>query len=141
MGHLAQAIGEAGLRPAQNAAPLDFRAIVAAVQAEMLPYDKNLFRSQTGLLGSLERLHRLWRDLRAFGHGAGPGALRSREVASMTAHARWCYGAALARQESRGMHRRIDAPERDARLTHRLIVGGLDQVWVQPSHRTGQIAA
>jgi len=136
-----EAIGEAGLRPRPGAARLDLKAIVAAVQAEALPYDKNLFRSQAGLRGSLERLDRLWRDLRAFGHGAGPAALRSREAAAMTAHARWCYGAALARWESRGMHRRTDAPERDARMAHRLIVGGLDQVWVQPAQRAAREAA
>jgi aspartate oxidase len=50
----------------------------------------------------------------------------------MTAHARWCYGAAFTRVESRGMHHRTDAPASDARLNHRLTVGGLDQIWVQP---------
>jgi succinate dehydrogenase/fumarate reductase flavoprotein subunit len=39
------------------------------------------------------------------------------------------YRAALAREESRGMHQRLDRPEADPRLARRLRVGGLDEVW------------
>jgi succinate dehydrogenase/fumarate reductase flavoprotein subunit len=40
--------------------------------------------------------------------------------------------AALARTESRGLHRRTDHPDRDVALQHRLLVGGLDDVGVRP---------
>jgi succinate dehydrogenase/fumarate reductase flavoprotein subunit len=137
----ADAIGGAGLRPRQAPAPVDLKAMVASVQAEMLPTEKNLFRSAAGLSASRERLDALWREIRAFGHGTGPSALRGREAAAMTALARWCVGAALARGESRGMHRRTDAPVRDPRLGHRLIVGGLDEVWVRAATVAAREAA
>jgi succinate dehydrogenase/fumarate reductase flavoprotein subunit len=137
----AEALGGAGLRPTDAPAAADHRRVVAAVQAEMLPTEKNLFRSATSLAASRARLDTLWREARAFGHGTGRAALRSREAAAMIAHARWCIGAALARSESRGMHRRIDAPARDARFDRRLAVGGLDRVWTRPLERPAQEAA
>jgi succinate dehydrogenase/fumarate reductase flavoprotein subunit len=39
------------------------------------------------------------------------------------------YRSALARQESRGMHRRDDYPEPDDRYLHLVTTGGLDDVW------------
>jgi succinate dehydrogenase/fumarate reductase flavoprotein subunit len=42
------------------------------------------------------------------------------------------YTAALARTESRGMHKRLDHPGADPDLRHRLIVGGLDELWSTP---------
>jgi succinate dehydrogenase/fumarate reductase flavoprotein subunit len=128
----AHAIGGAGLRPANAAAAWEPKRVIAAVQNEMLPLDKNLFRTATGLAASRARLDGLWRETRASSFGVGRDALRSREAAAMIAHARWCVGAALARTESRGMHRRLDAPSRDARFGQRIAVGGLDEVWVRP---------
>ncbi len=127
-----EAVGEAGLRPAGRAAAVDMREAVATVQAETLPYDKALFRTQPGLLASRTRLDRQWRYLRDHARGDGPALLRSREAAAMTAHARWCVEAALARTESRGMHRRVDAPNADPRQARRLLTGGLDRVWTRP---------
>ncbi|MEJ1976982.1 MAG: hypothetical protein WDN49_13605 [Acetobacteraceae bacterium] len=51
-----EALGAAGLRPQQAHTDMDVRAVVAAVQAEVLPYEKNLFRSGSALLASLQRL-------------------------------------------------------------------------------------
>lgn len=127
-----EAIGAAGLRPVGRATALDLRAAVATVQAELLPYDKALFRTEAKLLASRTRLDRQWRDLRDRARGDGPALLRSREAAAMTAHARWCIDAALARTESRGMHRRTDAPAADPRQARRLLTGGLDHVWTRP---------
>jgi succinate dehydrogenase/fumarate reductase flavoprotein subunit len=61
--------------------------------------------------------------------GDGPNLVKARETAALVASARWCTGAALARNESRGMHQRTDVPVEDARFNARLIVGGLDRVW------------
>lgn len=126
------AAGAAGLRPRSRASLADTRAVVAAVQAEALPPDRMLFRTAPGLLGSRRRLDRHWYDLRDHAGADGAAALRTREAAAMVAHARWCLAAALVRPESRGMHRRTDAPQRDPRLAHRITVGGLDDVWVRP---------
>jgi succinate dehydrogenase/fumarate reductase flavoprotein subunit len=40
------------------------------------------------------------------------------------------YASALARTETRGMHRREDHPAPDPGQQHRLVTGGLDEVWV-----------
>jgi succinate dehydrogenase/fumarate reductase flavoprotein subunit len=49
----------------------------------------------------------------------------------VTAAARWSVAAALARTESRGMHRRTDMPGRDDALAVSLLVSGLDEVNVR----------
>jgi succinate dehydrogenase/fumarate reductase flavoprotein subunit len=59
----------------------------------------------------------------------------TRQAAAMVAHARWVYTSALARTESRGMHKREDHPAADPAQWHRLVVGGLDEVRV----RTDQV--
>ncbi|MDX2270349.1 MAG: FAD-binding protein [Cyanobacteriota bacterium] len=125
------AIGKAGIHPAHSVMALDTRAIIAGVQQEMEPFDKNIFRSGVGLRGSLTRLDALWQDVRNHLYAEGVDLIKARESAALVATARWCYTAAFTRQESRGMHIRDDAPMPDPRFTHRLLVGGLDQVWTQ----------
>ena len=97
----------------------------------MLPPGKALFRSGNALHASAGLLDAFWTDLRDHAGADGPAALRSREAAALVAHARWCLRAALARTESRGMHRRTDLPARDPRLAHRLVTAGLDRVEVR----------
>jgi succinate dehydrogenase/fumarate reductase flavoprotein subunit len=58
----------------------------------------------------------------------------------MVAHARWMYRSALARAESRGMHRRDDAPDTDPAFAHRIHCGGLDQVWTSAEAATAVAA-
>ena len=48
----------------------------------------------------------------------------------MLATSRWMYRSALQRTETRGMHRRRDHQILDPGQRHRLISGGLDEVWV-----------
>lgn len=62
-------------------------------------------------------------------------ALERRVTAAMTAMARWSHRAALDRDESRGLHQRVDAVEMKPELTHRLIVGGLDCLWTRPDRQ------
>lgn len=104
---------------------------VAAVQAEVKPYDINLFRTEKGLTSSLSRLDGLWKEQRSQEIQRTPEGVKAREAEAMTTTARWMYNSALARTETRGMHKREDYKEIDNAQHHRLISGGLDQVWVK----------
>ncbi|MDR6551576.1 FAD-binding protein [Paenibacillus qinlingensis] len=107
---------------------------IQAVQEEVMPYDRNLFRTQQGLEGSINRLDGLWNDLRERVTTLDIAGVRHREAAAMTATARLMYNTALERTETRGMHKREDFPEIDAEQGYRLISGGLDQVWTQKAN-------
>ncbi|MFI7276567.1 FAD-dependent oxidoreductase [Streptomyces sp. NPDC049879] len=132
-----RAAGRAGLRPARSGtAPADRAAVdglVAAVQERVLPLGLNWFRSAAGLRASLALLAERW----AYASGElwardGRTTLRAREASAMTAHARWSYTAALAREETRGVHRRTDHAASDPAFAHRLLVSGLDRITVRP---------
>jgi succinate dehydrogenase/fumarate reductase flavoprotein subunit len=126
------AIGKAGIRSDSNFAPQE---VISAVQAEVLPYDRNLFRTGHGLKDSLERLNTLWKSINYSGAFIEGQALQAREAAAMVATSRWMYSSALIRQESRGMHERQDYPELDPNQQYRLLSGGLDTVWVEPERK------
>ncbi len=124
-------LGRTGLRPAEAAREdLDEDEVVRAVREEMLPLDRNFFRREATLRRSLDRLDACWDDLRRHASGDGLGAVKTREAAALTASSRWAYRSALARAESRGMHRRRDLPAADPGLACSLHVSGLDQVRV-----------
>jgi L-aspartate oxidase len=121
-------LGGAGVRPAGSARAVEIGAARQAVKDEMHPFDKNLFRHGDRLAASLARLAPVWQDLRDH---AGP-SLAARETAALVATARWSLAGALARRESRGMHRREDAPSANPALAHRLLVDGLDTPRTRP---------
>ncbi|GLY73679.1 FAD-dependent oxidoreductase [Actinoallomurus iriomotensis] len=124
-----RANGRAGLRPAGDTG-LSGADVVRAVQEEVLPLERNLFRDAEGLAASLASLDPLWERAKTGLAGTdGRTTLRAREAASLVAHARWMYRAALVREESRGVHLRDDRPERDPALRRRILTGGLDEVW------------
>ena len=125
--------GRAGLRPARGADRTESAELVALVQEQVTPLQRNYFRTAAGLTESLGVLDDAWRRL-ADGLSAGTGRdlIRARQAAAMTAHARWMYRSALARNESRGLHRRDDAPRTDPAFTHRIVTGGLDRIWLRP---------
>lgn len=121
--------GGVGLQ-GSHARPYDSQAVIAAVQAEVLPYHHNWSREASLLDGSLDRLDRLWQTLRESGPAATPqDAVKAREAAAMLATSRWMYRSALQRTETRGMHRRRDHPGVDPLQQYRLLSGGLDEVW------------
>jgi succinate dehydrogenase/fumarate reductase flavoprotein subunit len=129
-----RAIGQAGLRAASSRRDVDLRAALSVIQGEMLPYDKNIFRSGEKLRLSAKILESAWAEFDARAEGAGGNLLRTRETAAMMATARWCTASALARDESRGIHQREDRPETDPRFSQRILVGGLDKVWTGADH-------
>ncbi len=133
--HELRAAGAAGMRPCGPVErSLSPKLIVQAVQQEVIPCERNLFRTETGLSDSLGRLDDLWNRARAglqVGSDRTPtvATMRARESVAMVAHARWMYTVGRLRTETRGMHKRADHPELDPSQQHRHLVGGLDRVW------------
>lgn len=104
---------------------------VQAVQQEVFPYDKNLFRTEKVLRKSLERLDQLWKEIRQQKIVLDGNAFKAKEVAAMTQTARLMYNSALERKESRGMHKRLDYPTLDEKQRHRIITSGLDEISIR----------
>lgn len=118
-----------GLGPGPAGAPT-VDEVVRATQAHILPPMRSHLKSRARLAESAAALDRIWRDIAA---GLAPvparEAYKARQAAAMVATARWITAASLARTETRGLHRREDLPHPDHRWAHRLLVGGLDDVW------------
>jgi succinate dehydrogenase/fumarate reductase flavoprotein subunit len=107
-------------------------ASIRSRQAEVFPYECNWSRSGEFLESSLRRLDDLWLRLRHSAPAPTPqDAVRAREAAAMLATSRWMYRSALQRTETRGMHRRKEYGLVDPLQHHRLVSGGLDEVWVR----------
>ncbi|WP_087725942.1 FAD-dependent oxidoreductase [Pandoraea sp. PE-S2T-3] len=124
--------GTVALQTTSAHARIDSEHIVKAVQDEVFPYERNWWRSADGLEDSLGRLDTLWAQLRASAPAqTAAEAVRAREAAAMVATARWMYRSAQQRTETRGMHRRVDYAATDDGQHHRLISGGLDDIWVR----------
>jgi succinate dehydrogenase/fumarate reductase flavoprotein subunit len=121
-------LGCAGLRPSGSARPIDLAPVQAAMRREMQVFDRALFRTAAGLEASRQTLDAAWDEIAAHAQGDD---LKTREAAALLATARWSVASALARQESRGMHLRVDATEARDELSHRLLSGGLDDVWTR----------
>jgi len=114
--------------------------IISVVRDEMLPAQKNYWRTGPGMTASLSRFESTWRgaipSLGWLAHGnaklTARDRLRTREAVSLLAAGRWIYASALARTESRGLHRRTDFPSYNPEFEgQHLISGGLDEVWVR----------
>jgi succinate dehydrogenase/fumarate reductase flavoprotein subunit len=148
-GRVGKPAGRATLRPdrsGSDAHKLEPDAIVRAVQDEVFPLDRNWFRTETSLSGSLERLQSLWQTVQARPDQNARDVVRGREAAAMVATARFMYASARARTETRGMHKRLDHPGQDTAQQQRLIVSDLERLHVRPeSHgsetETPQLAA
>ena len=112
--------------------PFSPAELARAVQREAFPYELNYFREAGRLDNSLQRLDALWVEVSEADAAVEADVLRAREAAAMLATVRWMYRSGLARKESRGMHRRDDFPEQDARFHHYITSGGLDEIWTAP---------
>lgn len=123
-------VGGAGVRPT-GAVSLGHRDVIAEVQRRVLPYDPNYLRNGDLLTPALKSLHDMWSEVRG-AFADGEDLFRAREAAAMVAHGRWMYHAALARTETRGMHEWLDYPMQNRSQGHRLLSGGLDDIWSHP---------
>lgn len=135
-----EGLGGVGVRPLRSTrSALALRDVLASVQSEMIPFDRNYWRSGPNLAASLQRFDREWAEIRegVLAEEAGTSrdrarsVLRARETAAMLATARWINASAIDRNETRGLHRRSDFPNLDPGQVHHLIAGGLDRVWVR----------
>src|SRR3954447_13987368 len=124
-------VGEVGIRPSARV-DVGYREVVAEVQRRVLPYDLNYLRHGDLLRPTLKLLHDMWSEVRAALGADGENLFRAREAAAMVANGRWMYHAALTRAETRGMHRRLDFPTQSPAQGHRLLTGGLDELWSRP---------
>ncbi|ENO84676.1 FAD-binding protein [Thauera linaloolentis] len=129
--HEAVGLGGLGLRaPSGSACPTNaLHDLRAAVQAEILPIEKNVFRSLDGIDASTGRLDGLWERHRGTLLGGGVReVVLARETAALLAGARWLYRAARQRTETRGLHRLRDHPASDAAQRDRIVLAGVDGI-------------
>ncbi|MFJ1457794.1 FAD-dependent oxidoreductase [Nocardia sp. N2S4-5] len=124
-------------RPAPGAglnatAGIDPRAVVGLVQEHTLPLRRSYWRSAGSLRDSIAELDGMWPVTEVDLGGRGPQRLRARQAAALLAVARWTKYSALARTETRGMHRRTDHPGEAGDWRVRLRAGGVASVWVRP---------
>jgi succinate dehydrogenase/fumarate reductase flavoprotein subunit len=127
------ALGQAGLSNEDSPDSADVADCIKAVQAEVFPLDRSFSRQGDAMRGSILRLNEAWRLARKLGgqRQNGKASYRNREAAAMAATARWIYAGALARTETRGIHRRRDYPTIDPAQSGRFETSGLDEIAVQ----------
>lgn len=123
-----QPLGMTGLRGTAERDDIDLSVAARSVHDEIAPLDKSYWRTGAGLEASRTKLEDIWSALNQAKPATGIERLRSREVAAVTASARWTVAAALLRTESRGVHRRRDFPGESDAQAGRIIVSGLDRV-------------
>lgn len=109
----------------------DPASLVRHVQAEVFPFERNYFRTGTVLSDAVGRLDALWENARQKRASSREHIVKAREAAAMLATARWMYRSALARTESRGMHKRYDHLQQDPAQRAYLTVAGLDDIHVE----------
>lgn len=130
-GYSSPLVGGVGLRMGASPAG-DCSALVAEMHSEVFPLQKNMLRSESGMAESLNRLDDLWARMSHVASTDGRSRVRARETAAMLAASRWMYRSAMLRRESRGMHVRSDFPTMDMSQAHRILCGGLDDIWTKP---------
>lgn len=122
----------ASAAPGQAGGALETDKMVREVQSQILPLEISYFRSERASKAALARLDGLWPSVSAPVPQTVAGVVRGREAAAMLATARWIHTAALARTETRAMHRMEEYPDTDPAQRHRLKVSGIEDIVVTP---------
>lgn len=132
-----QALGSTGLRAQRDAKPDCAAPASALVREQMLPLNKHFFRDADSLTATQQTLDQAWQHSQQ--HLAPTDtsqALACRESAALQACARWTVASALARKESRGLHRRQDFAEQDpAQSDYVYVHQGMSSVQPVRQHR------
>ncbi len=130
-----------GVRPGPAGAPT-VEDVVRATQSHVLPPSRSYLKTGARLTESAIALEALWRDV---SEGLAPvpdrESYKPRQAIAMIAAARWVTASSLARAESRGLHRREDLPARNGRFDHRILVGGVEEVWTTPDPVVPQLVS
>jgi succinate dehydrogenase/fumarate reductase flavoprotein subunit len=126
-----RAVGRAGgvALAGRGSHEIDPAALTGAVRDEVMPFQRNYFRTGPVMSGSMTRLDDLWWNARDAAPSSSSNVVKAREAAAMLVTARWMYTSALARTETRGMHKRYDHLQQDEAQRGYLTVGGLDSTW------------
>lgn len=134
----AQGIGKTQLQFTPGAAP-NYQDIIRTVQGEILPIEKNVFRSVTGLKQARTKLDSLWQQIREQGIGVLEPAqdYAAIEAKALLFDARLIVHSASERLETRGLHRLVDYPETDASQNHHHLQKGVDEIRLQKSAQIG----
>lgn len=134
----ARGIGKTRLAFVPGKAP-DHQHIIRTVQEEILPIEKNVFRSITHLRKTRTKLDSLWQQVNEQGVGVSEPSQQyiAREAAAMLFDARLIFHSASERLETRGLHRLVDYPETDAKQHHHHLLTGTDEIRLQKSAQIG----
>jgi succinate dehydrogenase/fumarate reductase flavoprotein subunit len=139
-GRKVEAVGGAGLRPTKGRSGLTAEEVINGVKGEMLPLEKNYWRTGELMRKSVATFDSLWKDVREGlaapelndARAKARAVAQAREAAALLAAGRYVYASALERTESRGLHRRSDFPDMDAKQDKQHVIsGGVDEVWVK----------
>lgn len=128
-------LGEIGLRrrasTGKSGTASAIHAVRDAVRAEILPLDKTFFRSRASLKASAQTLEQLDDTVAAgFVTPSPDDVLKAREAAALVFGARLQTVSALARRETRGLHRVADYPAEDPDLARAFTVSGVRTIEV-----------
>ena len=114
--------------------------VLRRLQRLVVDPERNFFRTAAVLEASLRELERLWDDVRGLAAADWHELVRYHELEHATLTALAMFGSALAREETRGWHRRLDFPRRDDRRWRRWTVARLEPRRERPAFRVGTIA-
>jgi succinate dehydrogenase/fumarate reductase flavoprotein subunit len=104
--------------------------IIRTVQQEILPIEKNVFRSISHLQQAKTKLDGIWHQIKDQGIAVSEPSehYAAREAQAMLFDARLIFHSATERLETRGLHRLLDYPDADEKQNHHHLLTGVDDI-------------